>query len=157
MTSRLPPRIQGDIGERAAAAWLLQQGYPVAYPFGHSPDCDLWTEIDRALYRVQVKTSTVLRKDRWEVSLRTSGGNQSWNRIVKLMDASRCDYLFVLVGDGRQWFMPSRDIGGGHSILLGGPKYASFEVDSNRSIEEFARPGRPRSTLTALSAGCPSG
>lgn len=139
MSVRLPPRVQGDIGERAAAAWLLNRGYAVAYPFGHSPDWDLVTEIDLALYRVQVKTSTVSRNGRWEVALSTSGGNQSWNRIVKLLDPSRCDYLFVLVGDGRQWFIPSHEVGGGHGILLGGPKYARFEVQTSRSIDDFAR------------------
>jgi hypothetical protein len=50
------------------------------------------------------------------------------------MDASRCDYLFVLVGDGRRWFIPSDRIGGGSGILLGGPKYAEFDVDRGRAL-----------------------
>ena len=57
------------------------------------------------------------------------GGNQSWNGVVKRLDATRCDYLFVHVGDGRRWFIPARALGGGSAIALGGPKYAEFEVE----------------------------
>jgi hypothetical protein len=59
----------------------------------------------------------------------TRGGNQSWNRIVKRMDPSRCDYLFVTVADGRRWLIPADAVGGGTAIDLGGPKYAQYEVD----------------------------
>jgi len=61
-------------------------------------------------------------------------GNQSWNRIVKLLDPLRVDYLFVLVGDGRRWFIPSDRVGGGTGLRLGGPKYADFEVESGDPI-----------------------
>jgi hypothetical protein len=56
----------------------------------------------------------------------TRGGNQSWNRIVKLLDPSRCDHLFVLVGDGRRWFIPAERMEGGTALQLGGPKYAEL-------------------------------
>jgi hypothetical protein len=52
------------------------------------------------LVRVQVKTSTVRVKDRFHVALRTNGGNQSWSGVVKRFSAERCDWLFLLVGDG---------------------------------------------------------
>ena len=112
-----------------AAAWLLEQGHGVYIPFGHSPDVDLVAEIDDRLVRVQVKSCRRRFRERWQVQLCTRGGNQSWNGTVKLMDASRCDYLFVAVADGRRWFFPSHAIGGGTAINLGGPKYAEFEVD----------------------------
>ena len=153
----MSPREQGDIGERAAAAWLLNDGAYVAYPFGHSPDWDLLAEIDRTLYRVQVKTSTCYSERRWVVALCTRGGNRSWNGVVKLLDSTRCDYLFVLVGDGRQWFIPSQVLAGGSGILLGGPKYARFEVDRGRPIEDCTREANARRRLLANSGGCPSG
>ena len=90
------PREQGDLGERAAAVWLLSQGYPTAYPFGHRADWDLLTEIDHTIYKVQVKTMTVYRRGRWELTLCTRGGNQSWSGLVKLLDASRCHFVFAL-------------------------------------------------------------
>ena len=55
---------------------MLGKGFNVAYPF---------------------------RNRRWEVTLCTRGGNQSWNGLVKYLEPTRCDYLFVLVGDGREW------------------------------------------------------
>jgi hypothetical protein len=122
-------RQQGDLGERAAVIWLLGTGANVAYPFGHSPDWDLVAELDGRLQRIQVKTTTVFRNARWEVTICTRGGNQSWNGLVKTLDSTRCDYLFVLVGDGRQWFIPAARLGGGSGLLLGGPKYAAFEVE----------------------------
>jgi hypothetical protein len=133
------PREQGDLGERAAAVWLLCQGYATAYPFGHRADWDLLTEIDHKIHKVQVKTTTVFRRGRWELTICTRGGNQSWNGLAKLLDPSRCDYLFALVGDGRQWFIPTNELGGGTRISLGGPKYADFEVDRGPPIRADTR------------------
>jgi PD-(D/E)XK endonuclease len=129
-------REQGDFGERSAMCWLLEAGAQVAIPFGHSPDWDLLAELDGRLIRVQVKTSGLLRKERWHVMVCTRGGNQSWNGIAKYFDAARCDYLFVHVGDGRRWFIPSDALGGRSSIALGGPKYAEFEVERGQPFSE---------------------
>jgi hypothetical protein len=127
-------RLQGDLGELSAIDWLVSQGYSVYLPLGHSPDCDLVADDGRALLRVQVKTSTVFRNGRWEITVCTRGGNQSWSGLVKHLDHTRIDYLFVLVADGRRWFIPAEAIGGGCGILLGGPKYADFEVASGRPL-----------------------
>jgi hypothetical protein len=128
------PRQQGDLGEQSAVEWLWSQGHPVFVPFGHSPDIDLIALIDGRAVRVQVKTATHFRQGRWEVKVCTSGGNQSWNRIVKRFGPHRCDVLFVLVGDGRRWFIPAGEVGGTNGILLGGPQYAAYEVDPGRPI-----------------------
>jgi hypothetical protein len=104
----------------------------VFLPFGHSPDIDLIADFGDHVSRVQVKTTTVFHKHRWVVSLATRGGNQSWSGLVKYFDASRCDHLFVLASDGRRWFIPARDVEGRCGVLLGGPKYATFEVDRDR-------------------------
>jgi hypothetical protein len=122
------PRRQGDIGEAAAIAWLTRAGFGVWIPLGHSPDADLIAQLDDRLLRVQVKTSTALRNDRYEVSPTTKGGNRSWSGRVKTLDPSRYEYLLVLVGDGRQWFIPAAQIAAKTMVLLGGPKYAAFEV-----------------------------
>jgi hypothetical protein len=114
--------------------WLASQGYAIYLPVGHSPTSDLLAETHGALYRVQVKTSTQLRKGRWEVMVCTRGGNQSWNGIVKRLDPSLIDYLFVLVGDGRRWHIPGEALGGMTRIRLGGPKYAKFEVQAGRPL-----------------------
>jgi Holliday junction resolvase-like predicted endonuclease len=137
---RISPRRQGDLGEFSAMEWLGSQGCSVYVPVGHSPDVDLIAEDDEQLLRVQVKTSSQDGDGRWKVAICTRGGNQSWNGLVKRFSASRCDWLFVLVADGRRWFIPADAVEGGTGINLGGPKYSEFEID----------PGRPfRSTRAA--------
>jgi hypothetical protein len=130
----MSPREQGDLGEQSAIDWLRWSGYAVYLPLGHSPHSDLIAEDGDRLLRVQVKTSTVLRKGRWDVTVCTRGGNRSWSGLVKHLDPSRIDYLFVLVADGRRWFVPAAAVGGGTTVRLGGPKYAAFEVDSGRPL-----------------------
>jgi hypothetical protein len=132
----LSPREQGDIGERSALYWLIGRGAHVAIPFGHSPHYDLVADFGGELTRVQVKTSAYRYKDRWAVTVCTRGGNQSWQGLVKKLDPSRFDYLFVLVEDGRQWFIPAGRIEGATAIHLGGPKYSEFEVERGDPIPQ---------------------
>jgi hypothetical protein len=131
------PRRQGDLGEFSAIDWLWSKGRPVWYRLGHSPDVDLVTRIDGRLVGVQVKTSTVRRKDRFEVTICTRGGNQSWSGLVKRFSSERCDWLFVLVADGRRWFIPSHAVDGTSGLRLGGPKYAAYEVERGRPLTEI--------------------
>jgi hypothetical protein len=131
------PRRQGDLGEFSAIEWLGSRGYPVWYPLGHSPDVDLVTRIDGRLVAVQVKTSTVLRNGRFGVTLCTRSGNQNWSGLVKRFSSDRCDWLFVLVADGRPWFIPAEAVEGGTGLLVGGPKYAEYEVERGRPLSEL--------------------
>jgi PD-(D/E)XK endonuclease len=128
------PRGQGDQGELSAIAWLIGIGWPVFLPIGHSPDFDLVADFGKGLVRVQVKTSTCRRRDRWDVTVCTRGGNRSWSGLVKRLDPSRYDFLFVLVADGRRWFIPSAEVGGGLGICLGGPRYAEYEIEPGPPI-----------------------
>jgi hypothetical protein len=98
-------------------------------PIGHSPDIDLMAIIDGPAIRVQVKSCTYRHKGRWSVTLCTRGGNQSWSGLVKRLDPSRYDHLFVAVADGRRWWIPSNEVAGGSGLVLGGPKYERFEVE----------------------------
>jgi hypothetical protein len=109
--------------------WFASKGAIVCFPIGHSPDWDFIAELDGRLLRVQVKSCIAFRHRRWDVTVCTRGGNQSWNGLVKRFDAERSDYLFVVVGDGRRWCIPSAALGGTTHIALGGPKYAEFEVE----------------------------
>jgi len=118
--------------------WLSYAGALVCKPLFESPDYDLLADFGDRIVRVQVKTSTCWRLNRWEVTLATRGGNQSWSGLVKRLDAARCDALFVHVGDGRRWYIPAADLGGGSGILLGGPKYATYEVEPGEPLQ--ARP-----------------
>jgi hypothetical protein len=134
MERRISPRRQGDLGEFSAIEWLMWQGYAVYLPLGHSPNCDMVATDGPTTLRVQVKTSTVFFNNRWAVAVCTKGGNQSWSGLVKRLDPTLIDYLFVHVADGRRWFIPARAIGGGTAVHLGGPKYAAFEVERGRPL-----------------------
>jgi hypothetical protein len=154
----LPQREQGDFGERAALCWFVAQGAHVSIPFGHSPHYDLIADMDGRLLRVQVKTSVCRYKGRWAVTLCTRGGNRSWNGMVKRLDPSRFDQLFVLVEDGRQWSIPAERIDGVTAIHLGGPKYSEFEVDRGEPIPRTHGSDPPlQSALWISPGGCPSG
>jgi PD-(D/E)XK nuclease superfamily protein len=130
------PRRQGNAGELSAIAWLTEAGADVSKPLFEVADYDLVADFPgRELLRVQVKTSTCWRNGRFEVALCTRGGNQSWNRVIKRIDAARCEYLFVHVGDGRRWFIPTDRLGGGSGIRLGGPKYQKYEVEPGSPLQ----------------------
>ena len=109
--------------------WLAFHGASVYIPFGHSPHVDLIADFGHQIVRVQVKTSSCWTGRRWAVSLATRGGNRSWSGLVKRLDASRCDSLFVHVGDGRRWYIPASSLDCTSGLTLGGPKYAQFEVE----------------------------
>jgi Holliday junction resolvase-like predicted endonuclease len=144
---RLKPRQQGDIGELSAMEWLASKGAQIYVPVGHSPDVDLIAGVDGTSLRVEVKTSNCRSATgRWNVSLSTRGGNQSWNGTTKLFDRTRCEFLFVHVGDGRRWFIPSAAIDGRTTLVLGGPKYAQYEVEPGRSLGVIADDPRLHST-----------
>ena len=135
--------------------WLAGRGAHIYVPVGHSPDVDLVAEIDRVLIRVEVKTAThQIPSGGWSVQIATRGGNQSWNGVAKYFDRNRCVYLFVHVGDGRRWFIPSGGIDSRTGLTLGGPKYSEFEV-------EIGRPLQPLTSglqLNSIQPGeCPSG
>ncbi len=129
------PRRQGDAGELSAIVWLLSVGALVSLPMFHSPDYDLIADFGDRVERVQVKTSVAWHNCRFVVSLCTRGGNQSWNGVIKRLDATRCDSVFVHVGDGRRWYIPSASLGGGSGIVLGGPKYAEYEIEPGEPLE----------------------
>jgi hypothetical protein len=129
--------------------WLASRGASVALPVGSSPHWDLIAELDDRILRIQVKTSTCRQKGRWDITLCTRGGNQSWNGLVKRLDHARFDYLFVLVGDGRRWFIPADRVGGGCGLRLGGPKYDEFEVEHGDPIPEGRASGPPLQSASA--------
>jgi hypothetical protein len=129
--------------------WFASKGAAIYFPIGHSPDTDFIAVLGDRLVRVQVKTCTCWHDGRWNVQLSTRGGNRSWTGTVKRLTADRCDYLFVVAGDGRRWCIPATTVDGGSHICLGGPKYAEFEVEQGRSLPDPTG-GEPASTIEPL-------
>ena len=131
--------------------WFASQGAGICFPIGHSPDYDFIADFGDRLARVQVKTCTCRYKNRWSVTLCTRGGNQSWNGLVKRLDQSRLDYLFVVVGDGRRWCIPALALKVGSHLSLGGPKYSEFEVETGGPLPPRAA-DETASTIVPLHA-----
>jgi hypothetical protein len=50
------------------------------------------------------------------------------------LDPARYEYLFVVVGDGRRWLIPSAAVDGGSGIRLGGPKYERYEIEPGEPL-----------------------
>jgi hypothetical protein len=108
----------------------------------HSAD-DLIADIQGKLFRIQVKTSRRATDSpgHYAVQLATFGGNQSWTGVVKMFDPNRCDFLFVLVAEGRRWFIPSSEIEGSRAIVLGGAKYSEFQVGQTAPLVHYGDDG----------------
>ena len=135
-------RQQGDLGEASAIEWLTSNRALVWIPLGHSPDVDLLAAIETGFLRIQVKTTTRMvrtpeGREHWSVSLATQGGNQSWTGLTKRFDSSRVDFVFVLVGDGRRWFIPAGAVESTRGLTLAGTKYSEFEVEPGTPIMDL--------------------
>jgi PD-(D/E)XK endonuclease len=156
-------RVQGDIGELSAMEWLGSRGATVWVPFNHSPHVDLMAEWDGTLTKVQVKTSTfcTIKKfgdERWHIAIATHGGNRSWTGLTKKFDPAQVDYLFVLVGDGRRWFIPAGLVEAARSLALGGRKYSEFEVERGTNLEAAVYSPSHLNRIVPSTAGeCQSG
>jgi PD-(D/E)XK endonuclease len=156
-------RVQGDIGELSAMEWLASQGATVWTPSNHSPHVDLMAEWDGQLIRVQVKTSTfrgVIKsgEERWKIAIATNGGNRSWTGLTKKFDPAKVDHLFVLVGDGRRWFIPAHLVEAARSLALGGVKYSEFEIERGTPFEQLIYPSGESNTILPSPLGeCQSG
>lgn len=143
--------------------WLCSKGATVWVPFTHSPDVDLMAEWDGRLIRVQVKTSTLQAtlksgEERWKVAICTNGGNRSWTGLTKKFDPAKVDYLFVVVGDGRRWFIPAHLVEAARLLALGGTKYSEFEIERGTPFEQLIYPSGESNTIPAFTLGeCQSG
>ena len=143
--------------------WLASKGALVWIPLGHSPDVDLMAELDGRLIRIQVKTSTYQVKtpnghDRWQAAIATSGGNRSWSGATKEFDPRRVDRLFILVGDGRRWFIPADWVEGSRAVVLGGAKYSEFEIEPGTAIDGLIyAESNPNRIDSVLEGECQSG
>lgn len=120
---------QGDIGLGSAIAHFTKMGFTVCLPLTDSQDYDLVVEVNDKLSKVQIKTSSnkTAYNEIYTVGLRVLGGNQSWNGVAKHFDNTKVDYLFILLSDGRKYFIPTNVIDNKSSINIGGEKYKEYE------------------------------
>ena len=102
-------KAQGDNCEAFAVFYYASLGHTVSKPLNHSTYYDLIVDVDGVLKKVECKSSTHKQKNckSYTVSLRTTGGNQSWNKVVKKIDSSKVDEIFILDGDGYYYIYDS--------------------------------------------------
>lgn len=156
-------RRQGDLGEASAIEWLTAKGALVWFPLGHSPNVDLIAQLEDSCLRIQVKTTTHRSPTpdghmRWTVQLATLGGNQSWSGLSKRFDPEKVDYVFILGGDGRRWFIPATSLEAWNAVTVGGTKYSEFEIEPGIAIEPLVYGDRQSlSKIDPLPGEYPSG
>lgn len=100
---------QGDICESLAIFYYTSLGFIVSKPINHSSYYDLIIDDGKILKKVECKSSRFkANKKSYSVSLVTNGGNQSFNKIVKKIDSSKVDEIFIMDGDGHYYIFNSK-------------------------------------------------
>lgn len=115
---------QGDVGVAMAIAYYTKAGYGVSTPLTDNLRYDLivdnGTYLRTCLQRVQVKTTFYIpaTTTSYEVNFKTSGGNQSWNKIRKTICEDETDLVFVYCGDGTMYEFPAKVVAGKDKMRL---------------------------------------
>lgn len=128
MLNQRNSRKQGDVGIGTAIAYFTKNGHMVAVPLTDNQDYDLVVEIDKELFKVQVKTTRhKAPSGNYSAELRTTGGNQSWNGVTKFFDEKDADLLFILADNEDTWLIPVKELSVRSRITLG-EKYDQYKV-----------------------------
>jgi hypothetical protein len=111
---------QGDVGVAMAIAYYTKAGYGVSTPLTDNLRYDLIVDDGTGLQRVQVKTTFYVptTTTSYEVNFKTSGGNQSWNKIRKNISEDETELVFVYCGDGAMYEFPAKVVAGKDKMRL---------------------------------------
>lgn len=118
---------QGDAGLGKAICWFVSNGYNVSIPLTDSQDYDLVVENGSSLSKVQVKYTTYQDRGHYQANLSVKGGNRTSRGRIKVFDKSLVDYVFVITGEGTEYFIPTKDIDVHYHLILH-TKYDKFIV-----------------------------
>lgn len=103
--------LQGNIGLGEAISHFTLKGCIVSIPLNDIQDYDLVVDFgDCVLKKVQVKTTRFKEGGTYKVELKTAG---------KSFRHNQSDFLFVLDGSGKRYFIPKERVGGHNAINLG--------------------------------------
>jgi hypothetical protein len=116
------PKIKGTVGVGQAIAYFTRHGIIVSIPLNDSQPYDLVADIDGELKRIQVKTTTSN-----VISLRTTGGNQSFH-TAKLFEHNSCDFIYGMLDNGESWLIPTSAFTNINSIKLTDKKYEQYKI-----------------------------
>lgn len=122
--------LQGNFGLGKAIEYFTSKSIPVSIPLNDTQKYDLVVDIDNKLYRVSVKTSRNKNEyGTYDVLLKNCGG-ASGKSISRPFDNQSCDYVFIVAGDDKMYFIPSHIITAKSGISVG-LKYKEYEVFSD--------------------------
>lgn len=128
MSSPENTKQQGDVGVAMAIAYYTKNKLVVSVPLTDNARYDLVVERNGVLLRVQCKTSNAVSKSgNYKVQLKTSGGNQSWNKTSKKISSTETDILFAYSFDNKMFEFPVDVVTDKSSITLC-DKYKEYEV-----------------------------
>jgi len=126
--------LQGNIGLGKAIEYFTSHQIPISIPLNDTQPYDLVVELNNELKRISVKTSNnKTQYNTYVVNLRNCGGSSGKNKN-RPFNNNTCDYVFVLTGDNKTYFIPSNKIDNVNSINIG-KKYTEYEVVSKPLLE----------------------
>ena len=120
---------QGDAGLGQAIAYFTSKGYDVALPLTDSADWDLIVEFENGLKRVQIKTSSQIRRETPVFEANVKGGNRSGKESCKTIQDQNWDLIFLhhLI-TGKQALIPKEILTTSGQINLG-KKYEQYIIN----------------------------
>lgn len=122
-------KIQGSIGLGQAIAYFTKMGYIVSLPLNDSQDYDLIVEINKKLYKVQVKTTTIKSlSGYYQPYIRQTCKNTKRN-YTKAATTLEYDYLFVTADNFESWFIPKEKIKNIKTSFVLNENYDKYKVN----------------------------
>lgn len=116
-----------------AIQWFMDRGYPVSIPV-EPVKYDLITESDEGLKRVQIKTTTRIKRKGWSCQLSTlaydkdaEALNANGKRRRKTYTSDEVDLFFLETGDREAYLIPFHVVEGLTEVALD-RKYRKFKV-----------------------------
>ncbi len=114
-----------------AAAWFTMRGCKVSFPTEPAV-YDLLVDTPQGFLRVQVKTTTSIRKEGWVVGVGHHPDTHSKKGRLLAYDPDEIDVFFIMDGDMAMYLIPSRALAGRVYIVL--RKYRKYMVGNAQGL-----------------------
>ena len=117
---------KGNSGLGMAIAYFTKNGYTASIPLNDTQDYDLVIEKNNILKTVQVKaTGCKTKYGVYQVALKSCGGTKG--DTYKTLIETKVDYLFILTGDKKMYFIPCDKICNKSTLNLSN-EYLNYKV-----------------------------
>ncbi len=128
---------QGNLGLGRAIYEIQKRGGLISLPITENQKYDLVVELMGELKKVQIKTTGFKKPSgNYAVNLKTSGGNQSFNKAT-LREYGDYDYLFVLCSNDECYMIPEIAFKTKNQLALSA-KYDKYKLGSAPKLESWA-------------------